>query len=100
VLRSQHRVYDGRGEFFSTFDKNKIMKNKPIPYSKTLLGTILLIMSASSFAATQSIPQYIPGAAYHGGDQVQNIGKVYECKPWPCGKISIEPALLLFYTNG
>jgi hypothetical protein len=62
------------------------MKNKPIPYSKTLLGTILLIMSASSFAATQSIPQYIPGAAYHGGDQVQNIGKVYECKPWPCGE--------------
>jgi hypothetical protein len=43
-------------------------------------------MSASSFAATQSIPQYIPGAAYHGGDQVQNIGKVYECKPWPCGE--------------
>jgi len=80
-----------------------MMKNKPIPKTRVLMGAMLLLMSSNSQAGTQSIADYVPGAFYKAGDQVQNIGKIYQCKPWPysgwCQKAAYAPGSSYYWTS-
>jgi len=80
-----------------------MMKNKPIPNTRVLLGAMLLLMSGNSHAGTQSIADYVPGAFYGAGDQVQNIGKIYQCKPWPysgwCQQAVYAPGSSYYWTS-
>ncbi|MGB3433868.1 lytic polysaccharide monooxygenase [Achromobacter sp.] len=43
-------------------------------------------------------PAYKPGASYEAGDKVSNVGKTFECKPWPyTGWCSQSP---MYYAPG
>ncbi len=50
---------------------------------QTTSSTVTITVEEDNTGGCTGVPQYVQNGGYSGGDQVQNAGGVYECKPWP-----------------
>lgn len=62
---------------------------------------LILALAAASVEATEPPPAWTAGTNYSGGNRVQNLGQIYECKPWPysgwCGQSGYEPGGSIYW---